>query len=91
MYKDNNECAIAGVASVNGPKNEISRPDTSKNAFYETVQLKCSISMIRSYHREYISSRLITEIKHDWASTVVATEMGCEVDVTNLLLVGTTF
>ena len=42
--------------------------------------------MIRSYHREYISSRLITEIKHDWASTVVATEMGCEVDVTNLLL-----
>jgi len=42
--------------------------------------------MIRSYHREYISSRLITEIKHDWAATVVPTEMGCEVAVTNLLL-----
>ena len=47
--------------------------------------------MIRSYHREYISSRLITEIKHDWAATVVPTEMGCEVAVTNLLLVKHSF
>jgi hypothetical protein len=33
MYKDNNECAIAGVASVNGPKSENLRAETSKMRF----------------------------------------------------------
>ena len=62
-----------------------------KMCFTKDIKLQCYPSMIRSYHREYISSRLITEIKHDWAATVVPTEMGCEVAVTNLLLVKHSF
>ena len=58
-----------------------------KMRYTKRIKVQSYSSMIRSYHREYISSRLITEIKHDWAATVVPTEMGCEVAVTNLLLV----
>ena len=62
-----------------------------KMRYTKRIKVQSYSSMIRSYHREYISSRLITEIKHDWAATVVPTEMGCEVAVTNLLLVKHSF
>ena len=39
--------------------------------------------MIRSYHREYTSSRPITEVKHGWAPPVPGTEMAQEAGVPN--------
>jgi hypothetical protein len=59
-----------------------------KMLFIKGTVLILHTPMNRSYHREYISSRPITEIKHDWAPTVVPTEMGCEVGVTILLFGG---